>query len=231
MTAMDPAEIDLWQRYRAGGDPHARDQLITRYLPWAAMIARSVHMRVRAYQVDREDFIQNANIGLMDAMSRYDPERGVAFHLYAKPRVRGAVFNGLKAILGDRPAPQDGRFAERLETMRGDAAQSAFDEVIGSIIGLGIGYLIEETARSGAGEALDASSYAESRQIESRVAQAVARLPERLRAIIRSHYFEHKPFQDIAAEMGVTKGRVSQLHHAALEKMRETLRSLDSGGE
>jgi RNA polymerase sigma factor FliA len=225
MAAMDPAEIELWQRYRRGGDSQARDQLFSRYLPWAAAIARSVHLRVRTYPVDREDFIQNANIGLMDAMSRYDPERGIAFPLYAKARVRGAVFNGLKAILGDRPVPQERRFSERLETIQTDGAESAFDEIVGSIIGLGIGYLIEESGRAQGTESADASRYTEARQVESRVVCAVAQLPDRLQAIIRSHYFEHVPFQEIAAELGVTKGRVSQLHHAALAKMRDFLRN------
>lgn len=226
MVATDSAEVELWERYRQDGDTKARDQLFAHYVPWASAIARAVHSRVRAYAVDREDFVQNANMGLLDAMSRYDPSRGIAFSSYAKPRVRGAVFNGLKAILSDRPPPSDKRFAERLESLQSAEGGSVFDDVVGTIVGLSLGYLLDESVHQLVQKPEDAVSFTESAQIETRVAQAVALLPERLQLIIRAHYFEQVPFQQIAIDLGVTKGRVSQLHHSALSKMREILREM-----
>lgn len=223
MTAMDPAETELWTRYRRTGDIEARELLLSHYLPWAASVARNVYLRVRASSFDRDDFIQNANIGLLEAMSRYDPERGIAFPIYAKSRVRGAVFNGLKAIIGERPRPSDDRFAERLQTLEQDEGRGAFEEVISSIVDLGIGYLLDESIRSLSRESAGPTAFVESAQIESRVMLAVARLPDKLQGIIRAHYFEYIPFHQIAADMQLTKGRISQLHHSALAKMREFL--------
>ncbi|MBW8743393.1 MAG: hypothetical protein JF628_03435 [Sphingomonas sp.] len=51
-------------------------------------------------------------------------------------------------------------------------------------------------------------------------------LPEAERRVIFRHYFQQQPFDDIAAGMGLTKGRISQLHHAALRRLRERLRQL-----
>ena len=223
MSTLD-IELELWQRYRDHGDCDARDRLFLHYVPWATGIARGVHYRVRAYQVDRDDFIQNATIGLLEAMSRYDPTRGVPFRSYAQPRVRGAVFNGLRSILGDRPTPSDeSRFAARLESFQDDGSDgNAFENIVASIVGLGIGFLLDEATEGQA--ANDVLTRVEQSEIASALVLAVAHLPDRLKLIIQSHYFQHVPFQELASKLGLTKGRISQLHKAALMELKRDLR-------
>ncbi|HEY2346304.1 MAG TPA: sigma-70 family RNA polymerase sigma factor [Xanthomonadaceae bacterium] len=221
------AEPELWDRYRVHDDQQARDRLFLHYVPWASSIARSVHRRLRVYNVDREDFVQNATIGLLEAMARFDPARGIPFSAYAKSRVRGAVFNGLRAILGERPAPsEESRFAARLKDLLDAPSEgNVFNDVVDSILGLGTGYLLDEAAshmvaREGGLE------YARAAELETRIASAVSILPDRLRMILQLHYFQFVPFQEIAARLGVTKGRISQLHKVALEKLRGSLSDL-----
>ncbi len=167
-------------------------------------------------------------MGLLEALSRYDPDRGVAFRSYALPRVRGAVFNGLRSILGDRTPPsEEARFAARLQSLQG-ADESAFDGVIGSVIALGIGFLLDEAVRTDGDGASDSFSYTHNAQLEVRLLHAVAQLPDRLKLIIQSHYFQHLPFQELTVQLGVTKGRVSQLHKTALMRLREALKDCSS---
>ena len=225
---MDPLEFveaELWERYRGANDTSARDRLFLHYIPWATAIARHVHHRVRAYPVDREDFIQNARIGLLEAMSRFDPERGIAFRFYAKQRVRGAVFNGLRVIMGGRPPQRDdNRFAARLDDLHEAGEGGAFDQVVDTIVGLGIGYLLDEALHLLSSTSTDGQAYVQAVQTEARLLCAMDRLPERLQLIVRSHYFQYMPFKDIAMQMGVTKGRISQLHRVALLRLRDLLR-------
>lgn len=223
----DGDDAELWQRYRGGSDD-ARDRLFLRHVGWARAIASQVHGRIRAYPVDRQDFIQNATLGLLDAMSRFNPERGVSFRAYAKPRVRGAVFNGLRAILGDRPPPRDeATLGERLQSLQEYGATDTLESIVDSVVGLGLGFLLDEAGRhAGGGDARDGLAYVDRQQTEHRLSAALQILPERLRLIIQTHYFHYVPFQDIAQSLGLTKGRVSQLHHAALTKLRESLRDL-----
>lgn len=222
------AESDLWERFRRADDIAAHDRLFLHYMPWATAIARSVHHRVRAYPVDRDDFVQNATIGLLDAMSRFDPNRGIAFRFYAKPRVRGAVFNGLRLIMGGRPPPRDdNRFAARLDDLYEEGEGSAFDQIVDTIAGLGIGYLMDEAARLPSSVPTDGLAYVQAAQAEARLRHAVDRLPERLQLVVRSHYFQYIPFHVLAAQMGVTKGRISQLHRTALLRLRDLLRELE----
>jgi RNA polymerase sigma factor for flagellar operon FliA len=221
MEFPDLVEPDLWQRYRCDDDAEARDRLFLHYAPWATAIARGVHRRVRAYQVDREDFIQNATIGLLDAMARFDMTRGIPFRSYAQPRVRGAVFNGLRAIVGDRPQRADeARFASRLQSLQpAGRVGSAFEQVLDDIVGLGIGFLLDEAVAESDGTLANAHAA----QLESRLLLAVAQLPDRLKLIVRAHYFQHVPFIELAVQLGLTKGRISQLHKKALLQLRQSL--------
>lgn len=206
-------------------DDSTRDGLLVLHVSWAAAIALNVHRRVRSYPVDRDDFIQNATIGLLDAITRFDPARGVPFRSYARPRVRGAVFNGLRAILGERiQQPQDTRFSARLGDLQDSGEGSAFDQMVDTIVGLGVGYLLDEASHGDSSASRDALAYAQTAQIETRLLQAVSQLPERLKAIVLVHYFHYVPFKDIALQMGVTKGRVSQMHREALMRLRASLR-------
>jgi RNA polymerase sigma factor FliA len=72
---------------------------------------------------------------------------------------------------------------------------------------------------------VEANPYAgtELSQMRERVRTSVEQLPARERDILQRHYYEQREFQDIAAELGVTKGRVSQLHARALQRVREAL--------
>lgn len=219
-----PTETDLWYRYLRDGDLPARDQLFLIHRVWAGIVARSVFRRLSIRHVDCADFVQNAELGLLDAMSRYAPDRGIEFRAFARARVRGAVFNGLRVMLQDRGVSQDDRrYAERLAQMHDGGQTDAFDTIVDAIVALGIGYLLDHSAEHAAA---DAFAYASRTQTHARLMAAVARLPERLRDVVEQHYFHHVPFAAIATDLGVTRGRMSQLHRDALTRLRESLRDL-----
>ena len=99
---MDAIEHELWRRARQDEDQEARDFLFLRYSPWARSIAGMVARRTQLRMMEWDDHVQNAQLGLLDAMSRFDAGLGVYFMVYAKPRVRGAVFNGMRKMgIGD----------------------------------------------------------------------------------------------------------------------------------
>src|SRR5918999_5963290 len=81
------SEALIFNRYKASGDPGLREQLVMTYLPLARTIAR----RYQSPRVPSEDLVQVATIGLMKAIDRYEPDRGVAFSSYAVPTMVGEV--------------------------------------------------------------------------------------------------------------------------------------------
>src|SRR6187401_2394243 len=94
-----PDEHALWLAYRRDGDAAARVQIYGRYQPWARSVARDVFRRLRNPLLEWGDYVQNASVGLLEAMGRFDVGRGIDFIAYARPRVRGAVFNGVRVFI------------------------------------------------------------------------------------------------------------------------------------
>jgi RNA polymerase sigma factor for flagellar operon FliA len=220
-VALTDEERELWIRYRRDGDAAARDFLFETHAPWARRIAGRVYARLRVPQMEWSDFVQNASIGLLEAMSRFDPERGLDFAAYAKLRVQGAAFNGVRVFLtgvdrGVRPE----RFAERLEMLGddGDAADPLL-AMIDAVASLGVGFLLESTPTL----AEDLQIRVEQARLGHVLTSAMQGLSDKERIVLVAHYLNHIPFIDVARELGLTKGRISQLHKSGLQKLRATL--------
>lgn len=222
--ATEPLEQELWRRYRQDGDPQAKDFLFLRYAPWARKLASYVYSRVRVPILDWGDFVQNASLGLIEAMQRFDHERGIEFTKFAAPRVRGAVINGLRMHLDlPSPPPEPDRYSERLRLLADDDPQDDLMDVVDAVVGLGVGYLLETMAD-------DCTAGVEgplaAQQANLYLREALNSLNERELAVIAGHYFNYLPFHEIASEFNLSRGRIAQIHKAALGRLRLALRNL-----
>ncbi|MDM0122202.1 sigma-70 family RNA polymerase sigma factor [Variovorax arabinosiphilus] len=236
----------LWHRWRADGDRDAREALIRHHMPFARMMAATVFSRRTHNDVEFDDYLQLASIGLVEAVDRFDPDQGAQFKTFASKRVQGAVLNGLVKLTEKN---QQIHLKMRLRQERLDAAKDAARETTdaGGLqgsdklfrylaevgIGLALGFMLEDTgmvdAESFDGEAQAPSpevSYfrqAETTQLRSLLRSCIAQLSEQQKLVISYHYLQEIPFDEIAQTMGVTRGRISQLHRQGLSKLREAL--------
>lgn len=222
-------EQQLWANYRSDNDASSHQELFSRYVPWARAVARDVYRRVRIPQMDWGDYAQNATVGLLEAMSRFDAARGIDFIAYAKPRVRGAVFNGLRSYLAESRTRVDGnRWRDRIESFEATDSEDPLGQMISSVTGLGLAFLLDSDATTELLQSnVDASSAAERQEMDVLLAGSVAKLSEKEKLVVTLHYYQYMPFVDIAGLLGLTKGRISQIHKAALERMRAQLRSVN----
>lgn len=246
----DEAVQDLWMRWRRGADAEARDQLIRHYLPFARMMAATTYARRTHNDIEFAEYMQLASVGLIEAVDRFDPAQGVQFKTFASKRVHGAVLNGLTRLTEKN---QQIAITMRLRQERLEAAKEAAAEAVEDTraaggtrradqlfrylaevgIGMALGILLEDTGmvdtEAFGNEASAPSpeiSYfrrTEIRQMQQVMRDAVGRLSEQQKVVIRYHYLQEIPFDEIAATMGVTRGRISQLHRQGLLRLRELL--------
>ncbi|GAB3040468.1 RNA polymerase sigma factor FliA [Oleiagrimonas citrea] len=225
---MEQEERQLWEQWIADRDIEARNALVVYHADWSRLVARDVLVRVRVAQADWADFVQNATIGLIEAVERFDPGMGVSFRSYARHRVRGAVFDGLKDLRSAAYRPYQPKSAQvlgdRVQSLtEGETEDDPVDAFVRLTISLGIGVLLNSDSIPQEAEGTP-YTHAERSQMRSMASDAIARLPVRQRDIVRLHYFQHMPFVDIAEMYGVSKGRISQLHRQALDRLRDALR-------
>ena len=226
---MSPAadEQELWASYRSSSDASAQQQIFFQYIPWARAVARDVYRRVRIPQMDWSDYAQNATVGLLEAMGRFDAGRGIDFIAYAKPRVRGAVFNGLRSYLAEsRVRVDSNRWGDRIASFESSDSDDQLGQMISAVTGLGLAFLLDTDAASDLQPPNhDASAMAERQQMDVLLAGSVTKLPEKEKLVITLHYYQYMPFVEIAGLLGLTKGRISQIHKSALDRIRAQLRS------
>jgi RNA polymerase sigma factor FliA len=233
-------ERDLWRRYREREDGDARKSLILRYTSLVRRIAASLYARRPDNDIEFEEYAQFGTVGLIESVERYRPGSEASFATYATYRIRGAILSGIEKMTERREqsAYQARIRQERLASIVGAAEQGRspdlFHQMVDTALGLALGFMLEDTGMMREQNAPIADTgYGAQELHESRalLVQLLEELPERDRSIIRSHYFHHVPFEQIARDLEITKGRVSQLHKRALDRLRQELkerRNLDS---
>jgi RNA polymerase sigma factor for flagellar operon FliA len=227
---MESAEDILWLRWQEERTALAREALIIHYSPWARAVARDVYMRVYLMLDAWHDCVQNALLGLMEAIERFDPSRGVPFKPFARLRVRGAVFDGLRVLrnvhleLG-RDAPFRASVArERVASLHDHSDDNGLQDFVATAVGIGLGFLLDQQSMPGRMQPADAYAELEKAEMGAAVSESLELLTERERAVVVMHYYHQLPFVEIAERLAVTKGRISQLHKQALGRLRACLR-------
>jgi RNA polymerase sigma factor for flagellar operon FliA len=240
------AEARLWKRWREDRDEAARDELARLHLPFARIMAARLYAGRFHDEIEFAEYYQFAGLGLMEAIDRYEPGRGAQFRTFAALRIRGAILNGLPRLT-ERQRQIEVRKnlrAERLASLAAYSAQSGqadsndtldpsarhadalFRTLADVGIGLALGVLLEDTGMVEADSGIGPERYfraAELAQLRSRLLALMRELPERDRSVLELHYEQEIPFVEIAARMGVTKGRIAQIHHRALDALRARL--------
>jgi RNA polymerase sigma factor for flagellar operon FliA len=234
-----PDEPALWSAWRSSSDLAARERLVRLHLPYARRIAARLYRQRGSLQVEFDEYYQLACIGLLEAMDRYDASRGASFQTFSLRRIEGSVLNGLQRLseVTEQVGLRRRMERERLASLKGEtgggrrSSRDMLSQLSEIAVGLAIGYMLEETAMFLADEdvgGLDTAYAGEAwRQTRERVLASVRLLPERERQIIDLHYFNGLGFDQIGAVFGLTKGRISQLHRSALERLRGCLGPAD----
>src|SRR5947209_11966713 len=243
---------DLWRRYREAGDQRARERLVVAYSPLVKYVAGRMGSGLPAH-VEEADLISYGLVGLISAIERYEPEREIKFETYAIPRIRGAIIDELRALdWVPRSVRARAREIERANVKLEHKLQRApSDEEIADELGIELEEFQESliqisnstiaaldelwTVSDSSGDQVslldtiqdpgspDPAKVMDATDLKDRVADAIARLPEREKLVIALYYYENLTLREIGEVLGVTESRVSQLHTKAVLRLRSHL--------
>ncbi|HEY0823666.1 MAG TPA: sigma-70 family RNA polymerase sigma factor, partial [Ramlibacter sp.] len=207
---------------------------------YAKVVAASYYSRRFHDEIEFGDYLQYASLGLLEALDRYDPARGVQFRTFAARRMHGAILNGLERLTEKQQqiAARQRLRAERLQDLKslaqvgsGAAGPQQPDQLLRFVSDVGIGlalcWMLEGTAMVENVEASAAAPFYQGlalKQARERLLHAVDALSPQERTVIRNHYLQEMPFDEIAAMLHLTKGRISQIHKQALLRLRALVR-------
>jgi RNA polymerase sigma factor for flagellar operon FliA len=245
-TVSGPNDVDrMWAAYRATGDRSLRDQLVLSYSSLVKQVASRVAMGLPS-SVDRSDLVSAGTVGLLEAIERFDLDRGVSFESYAVGRIRGAIVDELRAAdwvprsVRAKARAVEAAYQEleaRLHRVPTDAelARAAgmtleqLQTALGEISATGLVALEEATSLGDvlADRTEGPDGLLEEFETREVLATTVKRLPERERTVLVSYYVDGLTLAQIGARLGVTESRVSQIHAKALLHLRARLAAAD----
>jgi len=241
----DAAILELWRRF-ADGDIGPRNSLIVHYAPLVKFVAGRVGAGLPS-SVESQDLVSYGTIGLIDAIDKYDVDRGVRFETYAATRIRGAIVDALRRLDW---VPRSIRTRAR-EIQRGlgeiehRLQRSATEGELATHLGMDVGKLrgtLTEVASGGvigldelgaAGPALrevltdqhseDPAWAVDRDELRRILIDAVRGLADRERSVVGMYYFEAMTLAEIGKILDVTESRISQIHAKAVLSLRSRL--------
>jgi RNA polymerase sigma factor for flagellar operon FliA len=244
----------VWARFKETRDATDREQLILNYSPLVKYVAGRLSANL-PQTVDSADLISYGIFGLIDAIEKFDLERGIKFETYAIARIKGAIIDELRAMdWVPRSVRARARDIERaIISLEGALKRTPTDAEVAAELGITLRELhdtftklsytsvvsFEEMWAPGGEKdekttlmsmveddnADDPVQLFESEEIKDILAGAIERLPERERTVVVLYYYEGLTLKEIGQVLGVTESRVSQLHTKAVLRLRARLHS------
>ncbi len=231
-----------------------REHLILEHLPQIKYIAQRISTKLPSH-VELNDLVSAGVLGLLDAIEKFDPSRGVKFKTYAELRIKGAILDSLRNLdWAPRSLRKKSKDLEKvykeLEQKLGRPATDKevsdelgisleeFYELVDQIKGLNLGSFQDLTSqdddRNGEplvkyvpdSPQLDPFFLFRKSEIRNILSGAIDTLPKKERLVVSLYYYDELTMKEIGKVLGVNESRVSQLHTKAMLRLRTKLRKV-----
>jgi len=252
-TNVKPIELrELWRRYKSDSDGKARERLVVAYSPLVKYVAGRTAAGLPPH-VEEADLISYGLVGLISAIERFDLSRDIKFETYAIMRIKGAIIDELRSMdWVPRSVRARAREVERANAKLENALQRApTDQEIARELGITVDELNESllaishssmvaldelwSVSDSSGDqvslmdtiedpnAPDPARSLDLGDLKDRIADSIAKLPEREKLVIALYYYENLTLREIGEVLGVTESRISQLHTKAVLRLKSRL--------
>ena len=235
---------ELWVQYAQTKDTSIQSEIVARHQPLVRYLAE--HMaRKLPRSVDVDDLIQEGSFGLMDAIKKFDPERGIKFKTYCSTRIRGAILDSLR---GQDWVPRLTRqrsnaIAQFTESFRDQHKRKPSNEEIANELDIPIKAvenhqpiaMNQASDRSPSGDEDFSSSLdgvGESKEVspfdlanrKDLVAVITESLDEKEKAILQMYYIQGLTLREVGRNLSITESRVCQIHSNVIKRLRTKLK-------
>src|ERR687896_583107 len=243
---------ELWRKYKETGDDRAREQLVLAFSPLVKYVAGRMSTGLPAH-VEESDLISYGLLGLISAIERFDPSREIKFETFAMTRIKGSIIDKLRSLDWVprsvrakarqiekanaklehelHRAPTDQEVAAELEIPLEEYQESLTRISNSSVVALDELWTLSDASGDQVSlldtiqdpDAIDPSAAMDATEMKDRLADAIARLPEREKLVVALYYYENLTLREIGEVLGVTESRVSQLHTKAVLRLKSRL--------
>ncbi|MBI3758039.1 MAG: FliA/WhiG family RNA polymerase sigma factor [Deltaproteobacteria bacterium] len=233
----------------------SQEEIVDTYLPLVRLVAERVHRRLPP-GIDVSSLIHSGIVGLLEALQRYDPGRGVAFQTYARYRIQGEIMEYLRSLdWVSRSVRSWGRRVTAARTrLTGKFGREASPEEMASELGVSLEeyYRVDQKVSDSTLLSLEDLNVAseeewrrtqekfannpyqdpficiEGKDLVEKLAGAIEVLPERERLVVTLYYHEELTLREIGEILGLTEGRICQIHAQAVTRLRQALGEEDA---
>jgi RNA polymerase sigma factor for flagellar operon FliA len=241
--------LRIWADFKSTGSGEARELLILHYAPLVKYVASRVATGLPA-SVEQADLVSYGMFGLIDALEKFELDRGIKFETYAIPRIRGAIIDELRSLDW---VPRSVRFKHRefekaYAEVESRLKRAPTDREIAEHLGISLGELhdivtqissvsilaLDEPVSVGSdrGETIslmdtltdvahgDLIEGLEGDEMRAMLSAAINQLSDREKIVVTLYYFEGLTLSEIGDVLGVTESRVCQIHTKAVGQLR-----------
>ncbi len=238
---------ELWSDYQATGSVAIRNELVLRYSSLVRYVAAKVGAGLPD-QIEKDDLVSHGTLGLISAISKFDPTRGNKFETYAVPRIRGEIIDQLRiqdrvprsvrkkskdlsSVVAELESelgrhPDDAEVAKRLDINLMELWVLQREASVSTQVPLDGG---DDDERASVSDVLadlganPADLFGPETEIAQLVAAAIEPMSVRSKTIVVLYYLHEMTLTQIGSVLGVTESRVCQLQSRLLESLRDSL--------
>lgn len=242
-------DLEIFNEKRS---PEIREKLLLEYLPLVKSVAGRMALGFPK-SVEVSDLVSTGFIGLSEALSNFDPSRGVKFETYAVPRIKGAILDELRSLdwvprstraksrgiekakvklenkLGRNPTKWE--LAKVLKVSTKELLATLDDLSSSSMLSLDdMIYGDDDNRQIPRVETLKSTctqnilSDLEKKELKAFIVSSVNNLTEQERLVISLYYYEELTLKEIGEVMNISESRVSQIHTKAVYKLRNMIK-------
>lgn len=240
--------LKLWKEFKEG-QVQAKEALVERYVPVVHYLVSRVMIGLPS-NVEEDDLVSYAMLGLLDAMERFEPERGIRFETFASTRIKGSILDGMRANdwvsrftrtkikemertfarlsqeLGREPLDQE--MAGAMELDPNEYAKLQRNASAAVVFSLDETFSFSDGEQRSIGSTIEDPNASVEQGLmqqdeQATLAAAIEQLPERERLLISLYYYEGLTLKEIGQVLNVTESRVCQLHQKVILRLRSAL--------